>query len=73
MMYVYHTAFTLMMASVYVPFFYIQDYALKLSIDTDLSFYLLSFMNAASLFGRLGPNWLADQSVDSPAPLAFYV
>ena len=50
-----------MIASVYLPFFYIQDYALRLGINEDMAFYLLSIMNAASLFGRLMPNWLADQ------------
>jgi hypothetical protein len=52
-----------MIASVYIPFFYIQDYALKLGVNDDIAFYLLSIMNAASLFGRLIPNWLADRSV----------
>ena len=52
-----------MIACVYVPFFYIQDYSLKLSIDADLAFYMLSVMNAASLIGRLVPNWLADRQV----------
>ena len=54
-----------MIASVYVPFFFIEDYGLGLGINSDLSFYLLSIMNAASLFGRLGSNWLADKSVIS--------
>ncbi|KAJ5173657.1 MFS general substrate transporter [Penicillium coprophilum] len=53
-------AFTLMMASVYVPFFYIQKYALQFNIDDDMAFYLLSMMNASSLIGRIGPNLLAD-------------
>ena len=52
-----------MIASVYIPFFFIEDYGLRLKIDADTSFYLLSVMNAASLFGRLVPNWLADRSV----------
>ncbi|KAJ5921218.1 MFS general substrate transporter [Penicillium verhagenii] len=52
--------FTLMMASVYVPFFYIQKYALQLNIEDDMAFYLLSMMNATSLIGRIGPNLLAD-------------
>lgn len=52
-----------MIASVYVPFFFIEDYGLKLKIDADTSFYLLSVMNAASLVGRVVPNWLADRSV----------
>ena len=53
-----------MIASVYVPFFFIEDYGLKLKVDADTSFYLLSVMNAASLVGRLAPNWLADKSVN---------
>lgn len=52
-----------MIASVYVPFFFIEDYGLRLGLGTDISFYLLSIMNAASFFGRLAPNWLADKSV----------
>lgn len=50
-----------MMAAVYIPFFYVEDYALDLSIDQDTSFYLLSIMNATSLIGRIGSNWLADR------------
>ncbi|KAL8884311.1 MAG: hypothetical protein Q9215_007613 [Flavoplaca cf. flavocitrina] len=56
-------AFALMIASVYIPFFFIEDYGLKLKMDADTSFYLLSVMNAASLVGRVVPNWLADRSV----------
>ena len=52
-----------MIASVYIPFFFVEDYGLKLKIDADTSFYLLSVMKAVSLFGRLVPNWLADKSV----------
>lgn len=54
-----------MIASVYVPFFYIQRYALALNVSEDMSFNLLSLMNAASLIGRIGPNFLADRSVPS--------
>lgn len=50
-----------MMASVYVPFFYIQKYALRLDIEENMAFYLLSMMNATSLIGRIGPTWLADK------------
>ena len=49
-----------MIMSVYVPFFYIQSFALDLGISADMAFYLLVIMNASSLFGRLLPNWLAD-------------
>lgn len=53
-------AFALMIMSVYIPFFYIQSYALDLGVSTSMAFYLLSIMNASSLLGRLLPNWLAD-------------
>lgn len=49
-----------MISSVYVPFFYIQKYALQLNVNDDMAFYLLSIMNASSLIGRIGPNILAD-------------
>ena len=64
-----------MISSVYVPFFCIQSYAVKLQIDEDMAFYLLAITNAASLFGRLFPNWLADRydihSLDSPKNFFF--
>ena len=49
----------------YVPFFYIQSYAInaqKTHIDPSLAFYLLVILNAASLFGRIIPNFLADKT-----------
>ncbi|GAB7353800.1 hypothetical protein MBLNU459_g4179t1 [Dothideomycetes sp. NU459] len=58
---VFIAAFALMILSVYIPFFYIGHYASELGISSDMSFYLLSIMNAASLFGRLAPNYLADK------------
>ncbi|KAJ5933747.1 MFS general substrate transporter [Penicillium verhagenii] len=66
-------AFTLMMASVYVPFFYVQKYALQLNIEDDMAFYLLSMMNATSLIGRIGPNLLADHigGLNFMAPACF--
>ena len=45
----------------YVPFFYIIVYAESLAVDEDLSFYLLSVLNAASVFGRIIPGLLADK------------
>ncbi|KAI9931613.1 hypothetical protein ASPWEDRAFT_389341 [Aspergillus wentii DTO 134E9] len=42
---------------------YIQPYALDSNIvDANLGFYLLSILNAASSFGRVGPNALADKT-----------
>lgn len=49
----------------YVPFFYIQSYAIngsKTNLDTSLAFYLLIILNAASLFGRIIPNFFADKT-----------
>lgn len=46
----------------YIPFFYIVAYAQKHShVDVDMSFYLLSIMNASSTFGRIIPGLLADR------------
>lgn len=64
------TAFAFMISSVYVPFFCIQSYAVKLQIDEGMAFYLLAITNVASLFGRLFPNWLADRYNPSPSNLS---
>lgn len=46
----------------YIPFYYLSTYAIELEIaDTDLGFYLLTIINAASVFGRLVPNFFADK------------
>jgi MFS family permease len=45
----------------YIPFFYIIVYAESLGVDENLSFYLLSILNAASVFGRIIPGLLADK------------
>ncbi|PQE05482.1 MFS monocarboxylate transporter protein [Rutstroemia sp. NJR-2017a BBW] len=46
----------------YVPFFYVQSYALDEHImNANSAFYMLSVINAASIFGRIIPNWLADR------------
>ena len=38
----------------YIPFFYVQIYALERAIvDEDLGFYLLALLNAGSFFGRI--------------------
>jgi predicted MFS family arabinose efflux permease len=47
----------------YMPFFYVQVYALEkgfVSRGSDLPFYLLAIMNSTSTFGRILPNVLAD-------------
>ncbi|KAI8629777.1 MFS general substrate transporter [Xylariaceae sp. FL1651] len=45
----------------YVPFFYIQLYTIRFSLaSTDFSGYLVTLLNAGSVFGRLLPNFVAD-------------
>lgn len=45
----------------YMPFFYAQVYALTEHItDANMSFYLLSILNSASIVGRILPNYIAD-------------
>jgi len=46
----------------YLPFFYLPSYALQeLDASANLAFYLLAIPNAGSVFGRIGPNILADK------------
>jgi len=46
----------------YGPFFYITYYAVTTKITGgSLGFYLLSILNAASVFGRILPNFVADE------------
>ncbi|KAI0837032.1 MFS general substrate transporter [Hypoxylon sp. FL0890] len=48
-------------AGLYVPFFYIQLYSLRYNItNEDLSAYLVTLLNAGSIFGRVVPNFVAD-------------
>lgn len=61
-------AFTLFAIAMFMGFlgfynflFYVQSYAIETGIvDSNLGFYLLSILNAASTFGRIAPNFLAD-------------
>ena len=49
------------MMGMYIPFYYISTYSTETSIvDENLGFYLLTIINAASVFGRIVPNFLAD-------------
>ncbi|KAH4956531.1 hypothetical protein HBI78_201700 [Parastagonospora nodorum] len=65
-------AFTLFVASSFVPFFFIQDYALQLGVSKEMAFNLLSIMNAANIFGRFVPNFIADRygGVNTLIPLS---
>ncbi|KAK0647956.1 Aspyridones efflux protein apdF [Lasiodiplodia hormozganensis] len=47
----------------YIPFFYVQSFAIENNImSSDLAFYMLSILNAASAFGRIIPNFIADKT-----------
>lgn len=47
----------------YAPFFYVETYAITYHItDEAMAFYTLSIINAASVFGRIIPNFIADKT-----------
>lgn len=49
-------------AGLYVPFFYIQYFAITTKItNANLGFYLLAILNSGSVFGRIVPNLIADK------------
>ncbi|KIW69702.1 hypothetical protein PV04_05564 [Phialophora macrospora] len=43
------------------PFFFTTSYAVSMGFSTSFAFYLVSILNAASLFGRVAAGWLADR------------
>lgn len=46
----------------YIPFFYIQQYAYTHGVTTiDLAFYMLAILNAGSVIGRIVPGFVADE------------
>jgi MFS family permease len=45
----------------FTPYFYITSYSASIKLDLNTSFYMVSVMNAASLFGRTLPGFLADK------------
>ncbi|KAK9490416.1 MFS monocarboxylate transporter [Lipomyces doorenjongii] len=61
-----YTVFTagifLTVLGMFVPFFYLSSYAIEQTyFGYTLAFYLLAIMNAASLFGRIIPGFVADR------------
>jgi MFS family permease len=46
----------------FTPFTFITTYAISYGMDENLSFYLISIMNAASIIGRILPGVLADRA-----------
>ncbi|KAF8595642.1 MFS general substrate transporter [Ceratobasidium sp. AG-I] len=53
-------AFFVMMG-IFLPVFYIQLFAVVHGLDSTLAFYSLAILNAASIFGRTLPNFIADK------------
>ncbi|KAJ5588630.1 hypothetical protein N7537_011308 [Penicillium hordei] len=51
----------LMIWGVFTPFFYLTEYAIAQGMSVNLSSYILSILNAASVFGRLLPGVMADK------------
>lgn len=59
---VYIVALFFAFIGLYVPFFYIQLYAIQHGISSEeFSPYLVTILNAGSVVGRLVPNFLADR------------
>lgn len=54
---------TFLFASIYIPYFYLEDYAASQHVRAPLVNYALSITNAASFFGRIFPNLLANRYV----------
>ncbi|KAJ7121840.1 MFS general substrate transporter [Mycena crocata] len=44
----------------FIPFFYIVDYAHDLAIDARMTFVVLAVMNAGGIIGRVAPAYLSD-------------
>ena len=53
-------ALFLLMWGMYTPFFYLTEFAIRDGMSQNLSSYILSILNAGSIFGRLLPGVLAD-------------
>jgi cyanate permease len=55
------TLIRLLTAIIVLPLFYIQVFSQSRGLSETLSFYSLSIINAASVFGRTLPNLIADK------------
>ncbi|RAO72525.1 uncharacterized protein BHQ10_008537 [Talaromyces amestolkiae] len=53
--------FFLIYFGMFMPFFYTTEYALAQGFSSNLSFYTISIINGASLFGRIIPGMVADK------------
>ncbi|OJT02160.1 Riboflavin transporter MCH5 [Trametes pubescens] len=46
--------------ALFIPFVYLADYSIYRGVSSRTSFYIISAMNAGSIFGRIAPPFLAD-------------
>lgn len=53
--------FFFMYFGMFMPFYYTTEYALAQGFSSNLSFYTVSIINGASLFGRIIPGMIADK------------
>ncbi|THH29193.1 hypothetical protein EUX98_g4995 [Antrodiella citrinella] len=58
--YVLWTIGAVLSSCLYVPYFYAQTYSERRGYSTNISFYIVAIMNAASFFGRILPGFAAD-------------
>lgn len=54
-------SFFIIYFGMFSPFFYTTSYGIKMGFSDDLSFYTVSIVNGASLFGRILPGIVADK------------
>jgi predicted MFS family arabinose efflux permease len=54
-------AFFFLVWGMFFPFFYVEEFATSHGMSADLASYMLSILNAASVFGRLLPGLVADR------------
>ncbi|KAI0320324.1 putative MFS monocarboxylate transporter [Amylostereum chailletii] len=65
---------TLGFMGTYIPFYYISSFAAqKTGASSELAFYFVPILNAASVFGRIFPNMVADRlgAINTLTPCAF--
>lgn len=59
---IYNVACFFGYAGLYIPFFYIQQYSTEIAhTSSELAFYTIPILSAASIFGRIGPGFIADK------------
>jgi len=60
-------------ASIYIPFFYMEEYAKSQNFGLDMAGYTLTMANAASFFGRIFPNLIANRYAQPLLPVGLSI